>query len=1212
MDIFITNIVWTTTPNQLQVSLANVLHGQDYRHHRVPVTPMNLSVFIHPRRGHSATRTGILTVPTEAVGTQFLFEFGGPNPMKRLVLGQTLRFQPSRSRPKPHILEKVRRMPYEDPRLAEEQEKHNSELRAHTIPLSAIQFGWECRDNVYSIEWEKDCLSSRCELTFDTDRREFRVKFHGPTDIRIIAIRASQVNWVSAGLDASSGTSSPIIYMSLYYPPAFESEQTQSNADATESLLTTIARMFGNLNLGTQSLARQRWSYFDFTHDEAGVARFTSQALRFVCRSSSDLRIFRGLCRASHTKLDDFIYPVERRGLFAQQLRDRYNAWVSLLPWSVAFQLEALLCSSLLDFREMLELRQRIEKIYRDHRQDYTISFLQHLGAQAKTAFCYTEEGVASSGTFSELFDKCYREYTPRVQKRRRRDPHLDTFNCLHVTITPTSIHLQGPYPERSNRVIRAYPGHHDSFLRVNFVDETELHFRFDRDIDGRSFISRRVGAILANGIDVAGRHFDFLAYSQSALREHAVWFVKEFRDLDGNLVNARSIIAGIGTFDSELLRCPARYGARISQAFTATDSSVTIEPEEIFIQDDIKDPTGRWDFTDGVGTITAELARDIWKVLRSRRRGSGRSQDYPRAFQIRLNGSKGMLSVDHRLTGRVITLRPSMIKFEAQNNNLEIARAFHKPGPFYLNRPFIMILESLGVPYEVFEDLQRSAVQQAQQSTRSLESSARLLEVYGLGASYRLTSVMLSLHKLGLRPLTGNNFWERMMAFAIHHVLRELKHHARIPVPNAWNLVGVADIHGYLEEGEVFACIEPTNGTGPIYLDGPVMISRSPTIHPGDVQVVRGIGAPPPGSPFAIEPLRNTLVFSVKGSRPLPSYLGGGDLDGDEYRVTMIESLMPTRTFAPADYTPAPKKTLDRPSTMQDVADFVVDYINSDTLGIIAITWLIIADQSTLGIHDPDCLELSALHSDAVDYPKSGQPVNLSAIPKLKFKIKPDWNAPETSVDLSRFYESQKAIGRLFRDIQLPEIDTARRAQNAQRRHLSDNASLEDIIEAFKQPVQYEDGSVSVEVALRVSEFVRIGAYDDDLVAEVWEQYTRYVSELRGICADFTLSYGKDAMLTEEEVVVGTIVAPCPQPRRRRDFMSQMREQATTLVDSVRYDLSGEEGTLPERSLQRSWVAYRLAEIKEDTFGARSFAWIALGEIFEAIRVIEDTEGYY
>ena len=98
---------------------------------------------------------------------------------------------------------------------------------------------------------------------------------------------------------------------------------------------------------------------------------------------------------------------------------------------------------------------------------------------------------------------------------------------------------------------------------------------------------------------------------------------------------------------------------------------------------------------------------------------------------------------------------------------------------------------------------------------------------------------------------------------------------------------------------------------------------------------------------------------------------------------------------------------------------------------------------------------------------------------------------------------------------------------------------------------------------------------------------------------------------LTKEEVVVGTIVAPCSQPRRRRDLMSQMRDQATTLVDGVRYELEGEEGTLPEQSLQRAWIAYRLAEMEGDAFGARSLAWIALGEIFEAVREIEEDEGY-
>jgi len=46
-------------------------------------------------------------------------------------------------------------------------------------------------------------------------------------------------------------------------------------------------------------------------------------------------------------------------------------------------------------------------------------------------------------------------------------------------------------------------------------VDEDVLQFRFDRDIDGPSFISRRVGEFLLGGLKLGGRTFEFLAYSQ-------------------------------------------------------------------------------------------------------------------------------------------------------------------------------------------------------------------------------------------------------------------------------------------------------------------------------------------------------------------------------------------------------------------------------------------------------------------------------------------------------------------------------------------------------------------------------------------------------------------------------------------------------------------------------------------------------------------------
>jgi hypothetical protein len=76
-------------------------------------------------------------------------------------------------------------------------------------------------------------------------------------------------------------------------------------------------------------------------------------------------------------------------------------------------------------------------------------------------------------------------------------------------------------------------------------------------------------------------------------------------------------------------------------------------------------------------------------------------------------------------------------------------------------------------------------------------------------------------------------------------------------------------------------------------------------------------------------------------GKRPLPSCLGGGDLDGDVYNLlplNMHKNLQPLRYFKPALYAGAEKKKLDRPSTMDDVADFVMEYIISDVSKIDAM----------------------------------------------------------------------------------------------------------------------------------------------------------------------------------------------------------------------------------------------------------------------------------
>lgn len=192
-------------------------------------------------------------------------------------------------------------------------------------------------------------------------------------------------------------------------------------------------------------------------------------------------------------------------------------------------------------------------------------------------------------------------------------------------------------------------------------------------------------------------------------------------------------------------------------------------------------------------------------------------------------------------------------------------------------------------------------------------------------------------------------------------------------------------------------------------------------------------------------------------------------------------------------------------------------------TLGIIAITWLIIADQSRDGILDPDCIKLAALHSDAVDYPKSGQSVPVNQIPRLKFNAKPDWNAPETiKANNKNYYLSSRAIGKLFRLIDLPALQIVQRVGRSQRRRMRKENQPDqraDVLEQFYNEPLNDD--VGIVIQQRVAEFIDPDEYDDGFIWQVWELYSSYASRLRAICADHTLEHKRTAMLTEEEAVV-------------------------------------------------------------------------------------------
>lgn len=294
------------------------------------------------------------------------------------------------------------------------------------------------------------------------------------------------------------------------------------------------------------------------------------------------------------------------------------------------------------------------------------------------------------------------------------------------------------------------------------------------------------------------------------------MWFVAPFIDNDGQEITAEVIRSRLGNFD-KVIRCPARYGARLSQAFTSTDVSISIEAEEICqIPDIVKmSDRGLVIFTDGVGACSRSTMDAIANALETRSALSKKKRKRYSSFsavQIRLAGIKGVLAVDYKLSGDAINVRPSMDKFKYLSTSLdvEVADVFNHAKSMFLNRPLIMILETLGVPIQTFVHLQQAVITSVTTAVNRLESSAKLMTDYGLGSSFRIPSVLSSLARRGLvSPPPDDDFLNRALNYAANDILRSLKQKCRIRVPNSWTLVGVADTHFYLKEGEIFGAFK-------------------------------------------------------------------------------------------------------------------------------------------------------------------------------------------------------------------------------------------------------------------------------------------------------------------------------------------------------------------------------------------------------------------
>jgi RNA dependent RNA polymerase len=122
-------------------------------------------------------------------------------------------------------------------------------------------------------------------------------------------------------------------------------------------------------------------------------------------------------------------------------------------------------------------------------------------------------------------------------------------------------------------------------------------------------------------------------------------------------------------------------------------------------------------------------------------------------------------------------------------------------------------------------------------------------------------------------------------------HQLLGLRKKARIFVNDGAVLMGGLDVTKLLPEGCVFVQVRKSRRDNlnpdtsiseqfePIV--GPVMVTKHPVMHPGDVRMLLAVDIP------ELRNHKNVILFSQLGDRPEADKMGGSDLDGDEFAVT-------------------------------------------------------------------------------------------------------------------------------------------------------------------------------------------------------------------------------------------------------------------------------------------------------------------------------------
>lgn len=553
-------------------------------------------------------------------------------------------------------------------------------------------------------------------------------------------------------------------------------------------------------------------------------------------------------------------------------------------------------------------------------------------------------------------------EISPTQALREVVSETIDSYEQLlfvrRVLVTPKQVLCYPPELLRFNAITEMYGS--DYLLIVNFRDEDQ-ESKFTNDPRNESVLQK----YFEEGLDICGSRFHFLAGTPSQLRKGNAWFW----NVEQSRKTVEEVLCSLGDFST--IKTISKLVAY--QGLLLTPHIATVKIDSVHEMGDITKDC--YNFTDGAGLMSSSLCTELASACHL---GSK-----PSAFQIRFAGHKGMITkadinVDYKY-------RPSMKKFESSSMQIRVV-GYSRHRVAHMNQQLIGLLSTLGIPDTTFLRLLNEQLLDFEEMFYQPDAAARAI------SSFCPDSI--STRNINL----CDPFVQKILIAIFNIQVSDLRSKARILVKRSLMSKGVPDHLGLLEPNQLFF----SSSTDQHPLVTHAFVCKSPHLHPGDIRKVELVDVP------GLHEVKDVIVFSTKGDRPISNMCSGSDYDGDEYSVFYDEDLLCFSEYPPMEY-----EVGTQVGHSKSKAEHLVQGLSNETLGTIANLHTAIMDFSSQRALDADCIELARLFSSAVDSIKTGEKIILSQRIKNRVVEKGFPHFMKNKEDNG--YHSESILGQLF-----------------------------------------------------------------------------------------------------------------------------------------------------------------------------------------------------